>query len=689
MVPQPMENGVTLQLTPPAEFDAALAALGQGVPDAAEYTRLTTLTLDAPGVDRLAGLDPFSDGYRQEILDLYVHLRARPDTDYRPERDEAPSYAVPDAIWTGLVPWSFHDASMLSEHLYAWGHIMRHLALPPGGSVLEYGPGSGQLLLMLARTGYRACGVDIDEVAVEGIRRQSAAMALPVGIERAVFGEGFGDERFDAAVFYEAFHHALDFEALLRRLHDRIKPGGRVVLCGEPIVSEPFPAVPYPWGPRLDALSVFCMRRFGWMELGFSHDFFVEAARRAGWRASFHPFPGCGRAHVYVLTADDGVEAAPERAVEESAPTVSLPHSTPPGHSLDATGPMSLIKRLALQVPAIRRLQRARDTLLAERDALAHELSAQSVAAEHHAGQMERLVRDGTTRFYHYNSSFDAEEVMRRHAVPSLEPRPGYLTNFLGVVIDPKFLPGILGGREGEVESIPIPANWHSDIAEWGGALRAVDLARGNFTVVEFGCGWGCWMNNTGAAARRAGLAVRMAGVESDAGHIQLAREACAANGFDPTQIELYRGVAAASPGVALFPRQDRAGVSWGLEPIPGASDEGRQAARRSGAYDEVPMAPLDQVCAPYARVDLLHMNIQGGEADLIGGALATLHAKVAYLVVGTHSRGIEGRLFETLTREGWRLEIERPCILHLHAGGMSTVVDGVQGWRNPALDRS
>ncbi|PZR10596.1 MAG: hypothetical protein DI532_17390 [Azospirillum brasilense] len=308
----------------PAELDAVLDRLDGGVPDAAEYIALTKLVLDTPGAARLNALDPFSDSYHREVLDLYLTLRSRPDAegrgDYSPERDEAPSYDVPEALWTGLVPWSFRDAAMTGEHLYAWGHILRHLGLGPRGSVLEYGPGSGQLLLMLARMGYRACGVDIDAVAIEAIQRQAAGMNLPVEVERARFGEGFGTERFDAVVFYEAFHHAVDFQALLRRLHDRIKPGGRLLLCGEPVVEAPRPDVPYAWGPRLDALSVFCMRRFGWMELGFSHDFLVEAARRAGWHAVFHPFPDCGRACLYVLTQATGDVGMPCDAEGQDAP---------------------------------------------------------------------------------------------------------------------------------------------------------------------------------------------------------------------------------------------------------------------------------------------------------------------------------------------------------------------------------
>lgn len=41
---------------------------------------------------------------------------------------------------------------------------------------------------------------------------------------------------------------------------------------------------------------------------------------------------------------------------------------------------------------------------------------------------------------------------------------------------------------------------------------------------------------------------------------------------------------------------------------------------------------------------------------------------------------------FDILLGAGWRLEIERPCLLHLTEGAPMTHVDGVQGWRNPAL---
>ncbi|HEY4254598.1 MAG TPA: hypothetical protein VGM87_25570 [Roseomonas sp.] len=331
-----------------------------------------------------------------------------------------------------------------------------------------------------------------------------------------------------------------------------------------------------------------------------------------------------------------------------------------------------ILIRAALKVPQIRDLHQSRRRLLAEREAL-----------------LNRLSNTGTDSrgnvFFHYHSPFDLEALLRRHALPHPEARPGYLVNFLGAAIDPKFLPEVLRDRAGSVEGPPIPSNWHSDIAEWGAVLRAVDLARGSFTVIELGCGWGCWLVNSGVAARRAGLDVALIGVEGDEGHLGFAREAGAGNGFAPEQLALHRGVAAAAAGIALFPRQDQAGHHWGLEPVFGATEAQREQATRAGTHDALPMIPLADLAAPYPRIDLLHVDIQGGEAALIAGSLATLAAKVAYLVIGTHSRPIEGRIMDTLMDAGWVLEVERPALLTLDLSP-TVRVDGVQGWRNPAL---
>jgi FkbM family methyltransferase len=304
------------------------------------------------------------------------------------------------------------------------------------------------------------------------------------------------------------------------------------------------------------------------------------------------------------------------------------------------------------------------------------------------AGSAEFRSLHEASPFFYYNASFDVRATLHRHAASDLAPHPDYLTNYLGVRIDPRFLPGILDGRAGEVEGIPVPSNWHADMAEWAAALRAVELARKHFTMVELGCGWGCWINNTGVAAKAVGLTVDLIGVEGNAEQLAFAREAYELNGFDSTQVTLRHGIAAESSGSALFPRRVKRGTEWGSAPVFARTEAERAAAVAAGTHEEVPMVALNELLGERVRVDLLHLDIQGGEADLIESSRGVLDQRVAYLVIGTHSREIEGRLLTNLLRGSWQLEVERPAILDLEGNAPATTIDGVQGWRNRALSR-
>ena len=297
-----------------------------------------------------------------------------------------------------------------------------------------------------------------------------------------------------------------------------------------------------------------------------------------------------------------------------------------------------------------------------------------------------RLKSDRSSPFHHYASMFDAIALMKRHARCDLDRDLPYLVNFLGVRIEEEYLPEVLRGRAGTIEPVPIPANWHADIAEWAAALRAVELANETFAVAELGCGWGCWLNNTGVAARNRGLKPKLIGVEGDEGHIAFATRCCSINGFSEEEFTLHRGIAAAHSGTALFPKQNAAGLDWGLQPIFGASERELHSAAAAGLYDELPMIAVETVIGDLPVLDLLHVDIQGGEADLMEQSRAVLDSRVAYIVIGTHSRVIEGRIEAALAGAPWRLEIERAAIVELSPYGPVTMVDGVQGWRNMAL---
>ncbi|TIU30915.1 MAG: class I SAM-dependent methyltransferase, partial [Mesorhizobium sp.] len=104
--------------------------------------------------------------------------------------------------------------------------------------------------------------------------------------------------------------------------------------------------------------------------------------------------------------------------------------------------------------------------------------------------------------------------------------------------------------------------------------------------------------------------------------------------------------------------------------------------ASASGHYQQLDAFPLSEI-VENEPVDLLHIDIQGGEADFIDAAIGDLNKFVRYIVIGTHSRQIEGRIMNTLLNQGWKLEMERPAIIGLPDGRPQILVDGVQGWRN------
>src|SRR5262249_8440418 len=191
-----------------------------------------------------------------------------------------------------------------------WGFIMRTLDLKPGMSLLEYGPGTGQILLHFARMGVPASGIDIDPVQVRFILEQSRRLNLDIRAKVGQFGDTIEpNEKYDAVLFFEAFHHSLNHIALVDRLHEIVNDDGVFAVAGEPILAHNNhfrPVVPFPWGPRLDLLSQRAARVHGWMELGFQEEYFVKLMHRAGWIVTKHHCPATDLATMYVSRKNHG-----------------------------------------------------------------------------------------------------------------------------------------------------------------------------------------------------------------------------------------------------------------------------------------------------------------------------------------------------------------------------------------------
>jgi 2-polyprenyl-3-methyl-5-hydroxy-6-metoxy-1,4-benzoquinol methylase len=233
------------------------------------------------------GLDPWSDSYRQQQHRLWQAV-AGVDRPYEAGTDEA------DTGWERADPirrpgfFQRRDDGAVdaaAHQILASGMIHLHSGLRPGDRALEYGPGFGQTALSLARLGVRVDAVDISPRFCEFVNAQGRHFEVELHAHVGRFGDNpHPGQRYRLVWFYEAFHHAFEFDRLVAALDGLVEPGGRVILAGEPIVEREYAAVPYPWGLRLHSEVVAVVRQTGWFELGFSEAFLFELFARHGWQ---------------------------------------------------------------------------------------------------------------------------------------------------------------------------------------------------------------------------------------------------------------------------------------------------------------------------------------------------------------------------------------------------------------------
>ena len=238
--------------------------------------------------------DPHSTEYRDHQLDFYRRLSDRPG--YDPATAEV-SEITADAEPAALYPYSTRNPVAIGEQLQAAGHALECMNLPAGSRVVEFGPGWALLTIQLALTGYDVTAVDINAQMLDAIGRQAARQGVAVHTVAGDMLDYRPEGQFDAALFFESFHHCFEFPTLLERLDGHVVGDGMVVLIGEPIA-----ALPYPWGLRLDGLSLWSIRREGWCELGFSTWFFRQLVARHGWQVTHHRQRGSRLTDVWILT---------------------------------------------------------------------------------------------------------------------------------------------------------------------------------------------------------------------------------------------------------------------------------------------------------------------------------------------------------------------------------------------------
>jgi len=221
--------------------------------------------------------NPLSDEFRNNIFDLYKQISGK--SNYEVTTEES-YFDVDEAVFN---PYPYHTKSVERVALYhqLLAKLMSMIELNSGDSILDMGCGWGTTSLELAQVGFNVTSLDISKFFCRLVEKRAQLLKIK-NID--IINEDFlwiekTNKKFDAIIFFECFHHCWEFERLLTSLHRVLKPKGKIYFAAEPIRDF----FPLPWTLRMDGESLFVIRKYGWMELGFRSDFFSELLNKTGW----------------------------------------------------------------------------------------------------------------------------------------------------------------------------------------------------------------------------------------------------------------------------------------------------------------------------------------------------------------------------------------------------------------------
>lgn len=235
-------------------------------------------------------LHPDSDAYFNQMMNLYEEISGRK---LDQQKHELTNFDVSSLVDLES-PYAFVEPSQRALHYLRLAKAIEVAKLPKGAKVLDMGCGWGLSSELLAQFGFKVTSVDINPLFVDLVQKRAKRLNLNINVTESSFDEYFAEPMtLDAALFYECFHHAVKLGDLLRNVHSFLNAQGKLILAGEPIQSIWWPS----WGLRLDALSVYCIKKFGWFESGWSELYLKRVLSENNFIPVFfnHPDPSIGK----------------------------------------------------------------------------------------------------------------------------------------------------------------------------------------------------------------------------------------------------------------------------------------------------------------------------------------------------------------------------------------------------------
>jgi ubiquinone/menaquinone biosynthesis C-methylase UbiE len=147
--------------------------------------------------------------------------------------------------------------------------------------LLDLGCGWGLSSEFFAYSGLHVTALDISSSFVELVNTRAKQKNLTIEAVQGSF-DNVPSGPFDAATYYECLHHAVKLWDALSSVARVIRPGGKVMIVGEPINNTW-----RHWGLRKDPLSIYCIRKFGWFESGWRLAFLQKCLDTCGFNLSY------------------------------------------------------------------------------------------------------------------------------------------------------------------------------------------------------------------------------------------------------------------------------------------------------------------------------------------------------------------------------------------------------------------
>jgi FkbM family methyltransferase len=270
---------------------------------------------------------------------------------------------------------------------------------------------------------------------------------------------------------------------------------------------------------------------------------------------------------------------------------------------------------------------------------------------------------------YNYRPETLLVDLFGKYASKNRQPVSNALVDYFGCVIPIDCVPH-LKSRAGQViVAPPFPDDsFRATAIEYQSVIESIeDCNTDNFTFFELGASYAPFCTLVARLTRyNEGIRrVYLRAVEAAKNGFEAIEANFNANGMLNSEYIDYKVINA-----ALGPRFDKAefpDLDCTIDNGGGISPDGcvdiRGVPTNMISVDLVPLDyVIDSLSISNICIDLIHFDLQGSEGDVITSALGLLNKFCKRVLIGTHSRYLEGYLFELFEKNGWLLLGEEPC---------------------------